>query len=59
VIDIPKFGQLEKERKYNPASYELPKQLFMKYQKGCTTKSKAITYNEEKKDTQIDNDMKL
>ena len=29
----PKIEQLEKEKKYTPVSYEIPKQLFMRYKK--------------------------
>ena len=39
----PKIEQLEKEKKYNPVRYELPKQLFMKYKKSGTTKMMTWT----------------
>ena len=55
----PKIEQLEKEKKYSPVSYEIPKQLFTKYKKEWTTKAKMIIDNKEKKNTQTDIDMKL
>ncbi len=41
----PKIEQLEKKKKHTQVSYEIPKQLFMKYKKSGQPK---IIHNEEK-----------